>query len=225
MRLCQHHSRRVCIGLDAFIRKDLACPLSWSTRVHQEEKPIRPEQACSSVLWATIPSIHCSTFNLSAATTVWKKSLLLFPSRICIQASSSQAMPTHIDYSSESEEEEMTPNKGSHLSCGSNGDEVKLSLCYSYRCAVDSFSGWPSAVVKSKENHSLSQDLIQGQKCFLCSLGIYALQQSGGLLRFCHCLSQPTYQLWQLDCHSELFTVIWPSQAGFIFSTAIQKPI
>lgn len=84
----------------------------------------------------------------------------------------------------------MTPSKGSHISCGSSGAEVKVSLCYSYRRAVDSLSGLPSAVVKSKENHSLSQDLIQGQNHFLCSLGIYALQQSGGLSRLCHCLAQ-----------------------------------
>lgn len=31
-------------------------------------------------------------------------------------------------------------------------------------------------------------------------------------------------KLWQLDCHSELFTVTWPSQAGFTFSIAVQKP-
>lgn len=105
-------------------------------------------------------------------------------------------MPAHIDYSSESEEEEVTPNKGSHISCGSNGGEVKLSLCYSYRHAVDLFPGWLSAVVKSKENHSLSQDLIQGQNNFLCSLGIYALQQSRGLSRLCHSLKQLTSYSW-----------------------------
>lgn len=47
-------------------------------------------------------------------------------------------MPTHIDYSSEPEEEEMTLNKSSHVSCGSDGDGVKASLCYSYRRAGDS---------------------------------------------------------------------------------------
>lgn len=135
-------------------------------------------------------------------------------------------MPAHIDYSSGSEEEEMTPNKGSHISCGSNGGEVKLSLCYSYRQAVDSFSGWPSAVVKSKENHSLSQDLIQGQNHFLCNLGIYALQQSGGLSRLCHCLKQLTSYSWScgnLIVTPELFIVIWPSQAGFTSSIAVQN--
>lgn len=62
-------------------------------------------------------------------------------------------MPTHIDYSSELEEEEMTLSKSSHVSCGSNGDEVKANLCYSYMSAGDSFSVWPSAVVESKDNH------------------------------------------------------------------------
>lgn len=79
-------------------------------------------------------------------------------------------MPAHIDYSSESEEEEMTPNKGSHVPCGSRGGEVKLSLCYSYRRAVGSFSGWTSAVIKTKENHSQSQNLIQGQTIFSVAL-------------------------------------------------------
>lgn len=136
-----------------------------------------------------------------------KKSLLLFPSRNGIQASSSQAMPTHIDYSSESEEEEMTPSKGSHISCGSSGGEAKLSLCCSYRRAVGSVSGWPSAVVESTENHSLSQDLIQGQKPF--SLQPWYLCPSA-MWSFIKTLPMPqtTYQLfmklWQLDCHSAL---------------------
>lgn len=93
------------------------------------------------------------TFNPSSAVTFCKKSILLFSSRICIQASGSRAMPTHIEYSSEPKEDEMTLNKSSYVSCGSHGDGVKASLCYSYRHAGDSFSVWLSAVAKSKENH------------------------------------------------------------------------
>lgn len=40
---------------------------------------------------------------------------------------------------------------------------------------------------------SLSQGLVQSQDHFLSSLGIFALQRSGGLSRLCHCLSQPIY--------------------------------
>jgi len=62
-------------------------------------------------------------------------------------------MPTHVDYSSEPKEEEMTLNKRSHVSCGSNGDGVKASPCHSYMHAANSFPVRPSAVVKSKANH------------------------------------------------------------------------
>lgn len=88
---------------------------------------------------------------------------------IWIQASGSQAIPTHVDYSSEPKEEEMTLNKSSHVSCGSDGDGVKASLCYSYRHAGDLFSVWPSAVVKSKRNHEFEPGTGPGPRPFpLC---------------------------------------------------------
>lgn len=74
---------------------------------------------------------------------------------------------------------------------------------------------------------SQSQDLVHGQDDFLSSLGIYTLQQSGGLSRLCHSLStnlQLFTKPWQLVCESEPFIVIWPSWADFAFSIATQKP-
>lgn len=44
----------------------------------------------------------------------------------------------------------MTPNKNIHILCGSNGDGTQASLHYSYSHAGDSFTVWPSTVVKSK---------------------------------------------------------------------------
>lgn len=81
-----------------------------------------------------------STFNPSSAISFCKKSILLFPSWICIQASGSWAMPTHIEYPSEPEEDEMTLNQSSHVSCGSHGDGVKASLCYSCRGLIFSMA-------------------------------------------------------------------------------------
>lgn len=58
---------------------------------------------------------------------------------------------THwLQLSSNPEKGEMTPNKNIPILCGSNGDGTQASLCYGYSHAGDSFTVWPSTVVKSK---------------------------------------------------------------------------
>lgn len=71
---------------------------------------------------------------------------------------------------------------------------------------------------------SLSQGLVHGQDHFLSSLGIYTLQQSGGLSRLCYGLSQPIYSYSR--SHGNLSVSLSPSlsfgQAGQILLSQLQ---